>query len=185
MGLRHLFFLIALLCIFGGVGVALYQVLNRGVEQSSPQETTPTPIQGEKPILPSEGTPVVVSQGMLDVTSRDGAKVRVYDIRQGALERGLLPDATNVNYYTLVDDALSSDGGKKGYVIAFVEDLEVFNILIQKTPYTEIQARAEQDLMQRLQISQRDFCQLRFAITVPKDDGSFAMLDNPSLCLSE
>jgi hypothetical protein len=180
--LKHILFVMFGVLALGGFGLALSSVLTSDLggntpapasEQTQPQATYPSGTS-------AQNIPVPIPQNTMEITTKDGSVLHVRDVRKSAVFQGTDPDGGG-RYFTLVATPPANASDEKGYIIAFMEKLETFNIAITGEPFEKKQQDAERDLQSRLDIPQEDFCRLRFYITVVHG-GTFIERGEPLVC---
>lgn len=78
-------------------------------------------------------------------------------------------DTSNPGSYYIGNsiDPTNPDTSAAPYVITYIGGTNFFSVSLLKEPINEVRRQAEQYLMQRLGISERQMCQLRYTMTVP------------------
>ncbi len=172
-------FAVVAVVVFIFVSIKVLNVSRGGTAPSnsvSPQATSTFPSA-----TPAQVIPTPVPTNTMDVTAKDGSKLRVHDVR---LDPGVgrIDTDSNGAYFIMPVKNPAQTSKEEGYTLAFWQKTETFTITITGEPFEERQKVAEQDLLSRLGVPKDDFCRLRFYISVTHDDGTFIERPNLYLC---
>jgi hypothetical protein len=141
------------LCALGGFIFVFYALLSTEIGGDLEDGETNTPI--------AETRFPVVSDARLPLRTRDGVELVVADIRQGkSVERSEIFVEEGPRYVFF----RSAPTDDRGYQLLFVENAQEFLITLFSAPLGETRSLAEEDFIERLDISEYDACRLKVSV---------------------
>ena len=133
--LKYILIIVFVLLAIGGFALALVSILKSEPEQ--PAVTTPA---NQYPTgSPAQNVTVPIAQDLMQISTKDGSMIHVRDVRKDAIEKGFDVDVDGGMYYTLVTSPTQNPADDKGYIVAFIEKSETFNITVVEEPFEQKQ----------------------------------------------
>ncbi len=123
--------------------------------------TSSTPTPSTTSVFPSSG--VATSSTSITVTASNGTSIQTKDF---LADPATAPDPVNNGYYYL---GYNNFGGQTDvpYMIEYISSTKYFNIELLQEPLGSNRKSAETYLMEHLNITQQQMCNLNYTIGVP------------------
>lgn len=156
--------------IYWTIGIVLLLLIGVGVWMVWPSTSSPTPIQttndpfGFEPPEPA----VVATQNTYTLQGKGSATIKTKDFLRNPVTR---LDPLNSGSYTL-GPSLSGDydftaSTSPAFVIDYAANTNFFNVTLLREPLSTARKQAEDFLIQTLNISRTQLCELRATVAVP------------------
>jgi len=132
--------------------------VNTGTSGGQNSTTVVTPGSGGTSTSPGQTQTSTIS-----VASANGGSVQVNDFRNDPLTA----TTSNIPDHYFISGGLDPNTTGAPYSIMYVNSDQSFTVSLWVEPIADTRHLAEQDLLQRLGISQQDACNLRYTVLVP------------------
>jgi hypothetical protein len=114
--------------------------------------------------LPTATSTYPVNQNKIELLTPDGGSIFAEDFRKNP---NVVPDPSNVGYY-YISGQLGPGLPYPSYSIIFVEKNSGFIISLEEGPLKSMRLIAEEDFLEKVQLSKTDACRLNYEVMVPR-----------------